>query len=68
MITISPRLISYCNCFFINDRYSLLEYINTIMIEAFNNCTDTDVEDIGASDYCTDYLQPLIDFWDMEVY
>jgi hypothetical protein len=44
-----------------------MEQMNAIQLKAFNQCRDSEVESSGLKNYCIKYIQPDIDFWDMDV-
>jgi hypothetical protein len=44
-----------------------MEQMNAIQLKAFNQCRDSEVESSGLKNYCIKYIQPEIDFWDMDV-
>ena len=38
-----------------------------IEVKAYNECFDPDVKEQTPRTYCLNNIEPLIDFWDMEV-
>jgi hypothetical protein len=36
-------------------------------LDAYNNCTDSVVANMGMKEYCHTYIDPKINFWDVNV-
>ena len=46
---------------------SILEYLNSMELDAYNNCSDSVVVNMGMKEYCHTYIDPKINFWDVNV-
>lgn len=48
------------------NEFMVKSYLRQRELEIYGACTDSQVREVGARQYCQGALEPVIDFWDMD--